>query len=479
MNIDEIIDNYRCPITRLIYRHPVIIEDGYTYEKCAIERYLENDNRSPITREEMKTKKMTINRNVLTRINEMRGIEEMRYEKYEYYSNIYNEIRGGNYNNILKCKEYDSERLFNINEREEGDIIMDIIKDKRYGSHILSHLNNYNIKYKKEYVINYALRYSTKEAQERIIKKGVNLEIYNKNRIYPIHYAIIYSSIEIQKMMIERGVNLEVRTIDKWYPIHYALKYGTKEIQEILIRRVNLEVRTINNEYPIHIALQYGTSEIQRMIINRGVNLEIATKEEGYPMKIDNMYPIHYAIKYARPEIQKMIIERGVNMEIYDMNEMYPIHYAIKYSTQEIQKMIIERGVNLEVKDNENISVIHYALLYSTPEIQKMIIEKGVNLERIYKHKQERYKYGIVTRNKYDERINKKIKEYINNIVNKYKIILKPIHMAIILNNEEIIELILSKIKDTNGMILIKMSQEYSSERIQKMIKEYYNVIIN
>ena len=37
-------ENIRCPITGQIYRHPVIIEDGNTYEKCIIEKYLKKNN---------------------------------------------------------------------------------------------------------------------------------------------------------------------------------------------------------------------------------------------------------------------------------------------------------------------------------------------------------------------------------------------------------------------------------------------------
>ena len=44
-------ENLICPITLELFKDPVIIEDGNTYEKEAILKYLNNNNVSPITRE--------------------------------------------------------------------------------------------------------------------------------------------------------------------------------------------------------------------------------------------------------------------------------------------------------------------------------------------------------------------------------------------------------------------------------------------
>jgi len=39
----------KCPITHQIMQNPVIMMDGYTYEKSAIERWLQDHDRSPMT----------------------------------------------------------------------------------------------------------------------------------------------------------------------------------------------------------------------------------------------------------------------------------------------------------------------------------------------------------------------------------------------------------------------------------------------
>ena len=49
--VEEIPDEYLCPITKRIMKDPVIAFDGHSYERKAIEDYLRDNNKSPITGE--------------------------------------------------------------------------------------------------------------------------------------------------------------------------------------------------------------------------------------------------------------------------------------------------------------------------------------------------------------------------------------------------------------------------------------------
>lgn len=50
-----------CPITQEIMRNPVIAEDGHTYEKDAIENWLEKSPTSPMTRQQISSEKLIPN----------------------------------------------------------------------------------------------------------------------------------------------------------------------------------------------------------------------------------------------------------------------------------------------------------------------------------------------------------------------------------------------------------------------------------
>ena len=54
-------DDLICPITHLIFEHPVVLSDGFTYERKAIEDWLKIKDTSPKTNERLVTKTLIPN----------------------------------------------------------------------------------------------------------------------------------------------------------------------------------------------------------------------------------------------------------------------------------------------------------------------------------------------------------------------------------------------------------------------------------
>jgi len=67
-------DEFLCPITQELLREPVVVSDGHTYEKAAIEKWLRSKNISPMTGEEMRDKNIIGNVNLKKLIKDL--IEE-------------------------------------------------------------------------------------------------------------------------------------------------------------------------------------------------------------------------------------------------------------------------------------------------------------------------------------------------------------------------------------------------------------------
>ena len=49
INGDLTVASFRCPITLDVIAEPVVAEDGHTYERNAIERWLQRKQTSPVT----------------------------------------------------------------------------------------------------------------------------------------------------------------------------------------------------------------------------------------------------------------------------------------------------------------------------------------------------------------------------------------------------------------------------------------------
>lgn len=51
--MDTTDDALLCPITLALFRDPVVAEDGHTYERTAIEEWIQRNGTSPMTRKPM------------------------------------------------------------------------------------------------------------------------------------------------------------------------------------------------------------------------------------------------------------------------------------------------------------------------------------------------------------------------------------------------------------------------------------------
>jgi len=53
--------DFYCPITHEVMRDPVVAADGFTYERSAIEQWLRNNNRSPMTNAPLQHRTLVLN----------------------------------------------------------------------------------------------------------------------------------------------------------------------------------------------------------------------------------------------------------------------------------------------------------------------------------------------------------------------------------------------------------------------------------
>ena len=70
--MSDVPESLRCPITQEIFVHPVLAEDGYTYEEDAITQWVEQDGTSPVTRQRLSISGLRPNRAISDAVDEFR-----------------------------------------------------------------------------------------------------------------------------------------------------------------------------------------------------------------------------------------------------------------------------------------------------------------------------------------------------------------------------------------------------------------------
>lgn len=206
-------DLISCPITHMIFQEPMVAEDGKTYEKTAILRWFETNNRSPLTN--LRISKTLIPNTIIKDIVEKMivdnpNLKEIQYKRdVSYLSNISKiktDIRNRNWKNLLNYKEF----IFDC-------IIAEIItkcKDDSVLIYIIDNMGDVNAP-----CVNYSNSRNDDEEEEDY----PGLQYTN----YMINYVCRYCSFNVLKHMLSK-IDDKILSLadDKQYtPFHYICKY--------------------------------------------------------------------------------------------------------------------------------------------------------------------------------------------------------------------------------------------------------------
>jgi ankyrin repeat protein len=328
--INEIVENIKCPITHAIFKNPVRANDNITYERTSILEWLKNKNTSPCTRAEIFDLTDNVDMKELIDIFLLKYPDYLK-EQYDYKDSFLDfkdeckkYVKNKNFDKLLYYVEFDlSDDNFTYNLFKD-------CKDKNVLKHVIDNtidlecINNEGWR-----PIHYLCRYSTPEMIRYIIDKGVNLECINKYKMRPIHFICALSTPEMIKYIIDKGVDIECDTNEGWRPIHFICRYSTPEmISYIIEKEVNLECENNEGWRPIHFICALSTPEMIRYIIEKGVNLECETNEGWRPIHIIWKFSTLEMIKYIlnkktglnyenNADLIKYIINEGIIMKFY------------------------------------------------------------------------------------------------------------------------------------------------------------------
>ena len=314
-----------CPISRELFKEPVLADDGFFYEKNEIEKWLKAKNTSPLTGLYMNKTLMECHFfSTLLKVFYKENPHELldRYDNSKIHVEYIDEV-----NELLECEKY--EKLLQYSHFDLALIAKKILVQ--------------------------FLQTATLDIFKYFIDSITNMEEICDTKLGQklIHVVSKNCDEEKIKYLIDKKIDLEAYTLKNWKPIHYVIKFSTPEIIKYLIDKdVDLECANQDGWRPIHYAINFSTLEIIKYLIDKKINLEC--------QDCDNWRPIHYACCAHSPEIIKYVISLGVSLECKTITGKLPIHYICKYSTPEIIKYAIELGLDLECVTNKGNSSLDY-----------------------------------------------------------------------------------------------------------------------
>jgi len=261
-----------CPIGLEIMRNPVTLEDGTTYEKDFILKWLKKSNKSPLTGSELKNKNFYENITLRTFIDQIvekyPELEEQRYSnKYEDNMEIVNEaILNKKFNILSKYKKF----TFNGLTKMHKDIIplewfLKNCTNINIIYHVINNIADLNETNKnKDRLLNYIIMFSQSSHITAILNKySFDIDYMNKDGLHPLHLMVKHEKKSNIKIFIEKNsTNVNSLDVHKHNILHYAAQRSNIRTLKFLLDNYKIETKQKNNN---------GETFINILIKNRSI----------------------------------------------------------------------------------------------------------------------------------------------------------------------------------------------------------------
>jgi len=350
-NIKNLYDVIKCPISTMIMFDPVVADDGITYERIFIDKWLKKNSISPKTGVKM-TKKLVPND--ATKI---------------LISNFLND-------NAHLCGEQYIPKMCHIefiNDIKQIINSKDFIKLKNY----CEFSSKYFLKNNGNLIC--LLCSASLEIQKHVVNETTNINYCNNTGNTIMHYFASHGRMEILQYLIEKGATMEKENIHGRKPIHFACEHNTNNdaIKYIIDNSIDLECDDKNLYRPIHCLCINPNIDTETVIylIEKGINLNYSENNERRA--------IHLICQGDNNELIKYILDTDPDLDFPDSNGWRPIHYLCSGHQVDIIEYAIGKNIDLECETNDGFKPIHMLAKPSTLTLIKLLIEKGVQVTNI------------------------------------------------------------------------------------------------
>jgi ankyrin repeat protein len=334
---------FTCPITQEIMSEPVATADGQIYEKAAIKKWLENNNKSPLTNLALANKNLIpipliknqiqgfLQTNRICTEKEFLNavktgnpdeVEKLNYlDKYLHYSKVefdggfvpeildggtglFHAVKGGH----IKMVEYLLKNGANPNDfllSSGWTVLQEAVSEcgRRYFAEKNLDTNNNNLSVRKN---NSIIHEKYLEIIRLLLVNGAdpNKHDFGNEEMCPIIIAAYRGLTEIVSLLIEFKADLEVIHFAPGHTIlHIAARDGNKDMVNMILQHTDayrlLESTNIHKETPLHLAARNGHKEIVAILLADGANYKA--------LNANNKTPVQVALEADKNDIAEAI----------------------------------------------------------------------------------------------------------------------------------------------------------------------------
>jgi ankyrin repeat protein len=184
----------------------------------------------------------------------------------------------------------------------------------------------------------------------------------------PLYHAASNNHCGTVETLIRLG-STALDTVDNhnFSPLHAAATAGHSTMVELLVRLGSrmMDASCISYaDVPIRLAIKHGHVDVVRMLIKLG-------SREWNQSNNNGIQPIHVAAINGHTQIVELLIEKGVPIDVVTKDGLTPLHYAASSTDTDLIKLLIRLGslaIDQQTTDDGSTPIMMAANGYSCNE---------------------------------------------------------------------------------------------------------------
>lgn len=192
---------------------------------------------------------------------------------------------------------------------------------------------------------------------EILLKRGATVDAINEKGYTPL-FALLSRSpdkIDSARVFLQHGANPN-HMHDNTTLLYYLVMRQTKLPIFELFLQYNADPNILNNnkQTPLHIAINRKSPLLIRFFIKNGADVNIPDSTKSYP--------IHHATDEEDFEFLKLLLERDVNINVPNITGHYPLHIAIQRKNINFVASLLANGADVNCIHRSGDTPLHMAL---------------------------------------------------------------------------------------------------------------------
>ena len=386
---EQIPEKYLCSITSQVMIDPVIAADGHTYEREAIEGWLEAHNTSPKTNETLEDEKLRTNHDKRGSLLNFLDKHPALYEGDEVYlpkawkAQLVMEIKGNKTQEVQRWLDKDRRLLtFKLENDSTALHLACEFSSPELVDIILKNLKQRNqsvmpkgVKFKPTHLnvlLEEALKNDDNTQCELLLKLGAEVEqpeAATQNTL--LHRMTITGNQKATSWLLDQKAILESRNCAGNTPLLLSVIEDNINTTEFLLKiNASLQAKNAQQKTAFYIAVENNSIEMVKLLSMHGADPTVICG-------MDKLSTLHIAAKSGDVEMLRYLLQTraATLIDMKNANGDTPLHLAVQAGHDNVISLLLKEGAYHKIKNEQDQTPVELAKMQQKQKIADLIVQ--------------------------------------------------------------------------------------------------------